>query len=152
MYEPTDIFDHASHLDHLDGNAGCIQCHVDAARVKTRETAKPCVQCHAEMIAVEPFLGKIQKESMTGMAAGYMDAMHGLCVGCHENKILEQPEEYSADFARCDYCHGDSENIDLRQWGPYIAARTEKPSAARPSPLAMESGIRRNRQPIDRLE
>ncbi|MCL5270266.1 MAG: Ni/Fe-hydrogenase cytochrome b subunit [bacterium] len=121
MYEEADIFNHATHIDHLNGNAGCGRCHDDPSRVKSRATATACVQCHADMIAVEPFLDKSQKETMTGLAPGYMNAMHDLCVACHELKVKENPNEYPASFAQCDFCHGESENIDLQRLGPYVA-------------------------------
>lgn len=131
MYEPTDLFDHASHIAHLDGNAGCVECHTVSAKMKSRETAKACVECHAGMLAAETFLNG-EQQLMTGVAPSYMDAMHGLCIDCHEKKVAEDQETYSPDFARCDHCHGRSNDVDLRRLGPY---------SPRPSKGAIVSGL-----------
>ena len=44
---------------------------------------------------------------LTGDAVGYVDAMHGLCVGCHEQLEKEEPAKHPADFALCRNCHRD---------------------------------------------
>jgi Ni/Fe-hydrogenase subunit HybB-like protein len=118
MYEASDIFSHDSHIKHMEGNEGCVKCHDDPTQVKSRQTAKACQQCHSDMIAADTFRARPAK-ALVGMATGYMNAMHGLCIDCHERKIKEKPGEYSANFARCDTCHGDPANADLHGAGPY---------------------------------
>jgi hypothetical protein len=43
-----------------------------------------------------------------------MDAMHGLCVTCHEKAVEERPDEVAASLPRCDTCH----NVD---YAPRVA-------------------------------
>lgn len=52
-------------------------------------------------------------------APGYMTAMHGLCITCHERRIKEHPEAYSAQFTRCDNCHNTDYESEMRHSGPY---------------------------------
>jgi Ni/Fe-hydrogenase subunit HybB-like protein len=119
MYSPTDIFDHFRHVDHFDGNDGCESCHVDSSLAKTRETAKACLDCHEDMVR-EGSRVALPEEGMTGMAVGYMDAMHELCIKCHEEKVAEEPEKYPVEFAECLNCHRDEDGSSLRQLSPYL--------------------------------
>ena len=113
MYRTTDIFDHALHVDKLDGNNGCADCH-DDREAKTRQTAASCVECHDQMIApgsiVSPPAGGIE-----GFAAGYMDAMHGICITCHEETVGKNPQQYDAAFSECGNCHRDVDMSTLQQ-------------------------------------
>jgi hypothetical protein len=106
MYEPTDIFIHASHVAKLNGNEGCVKCHADTAVAKTRETATDCSHCHNDQIAGSAVIEA--PEPRWGAAAGYMDAMHGLCITCHENAVEKSPQQYAENLPRCDTCH----NVD----------------------------------------
>ncbi len=128
MYEATDVFAHSAHARALGGNAGCAQCHVDPAAAKTRETAMACGACHAELAAAGSFVkapGPRWRE-----AAGYMDAMHGLCAACHEKKAKEEPVAHPANFARCDACHDADLSEQLRRLAP--RAKVAKGRGARP--------------------
>jgi hypothetical protein len=53
-------------------------------------------------------------------AAGYMDAMHGMCEKCHTNHHIATPDRFAENLARCDACHN--------------AGHAEKLAAMRPSP------------------
>ena len=119
MYSPTDIFDHFRHVDHFDGNAGCVQCHEDDSLPKTRETATVCLDCHEGMIAAGSRVA-LPEQGMTGLAVGYMEAMHGLCIGCHEEKTLSDPEKYPVEFAECQSCHRDEGGTSLHRRAPYL--------------------------------
>lgn len=118
MYLTTDIFDHTSHVDKLGGNDGCTRCHADWDEVKSRETAAKCETCHETMIVrgsiVEPPEGP-----MTGMAASYMNAMHGLCVTCHDKKAKEAPDTFGTWFKECSNCHRDTSRETLEKMAPY---------------------------------
>ena len=57
---------------------------------------------------------------LTGFAPGYMDAMHGLCIRCHEQLSREQSEEYGTEFGRCDVCHREFQDTDHRRLAPYV--------------------------------
>ncbi len=117
MYSHTDIFDHDAHTAALGGNAGCVRCHVNRDGPKTRATAIPCVDCHAGM---ELAGSRVRPElRLSGDAVGYVDAMHGLCVGCHEQRVKEEPAKHPADFARCRNCHRDVDGGALERLAPY---------------------------------
>jgi len=118
MYVSTDVFDHTLHVDKLGGNAGCADCHLDPQETKSRDTALGCVECHEEMV-VEGSLVERSAGRMSGKAVGYMGAMHGLCIGCHEQTVEASPLEYGAGFAECANCHGDIDAIRLDQMRPY---------------------------------
>ncbi len=75
------------------------------------------------MVAAESMI-KAPEEGMTGLAAGYMDAMHGLCIGCHEQKVKEEPATYEANFSTCTNCHRDTDGSRLRQMAPYTQKGT----------------------------
>lgn len=118
MYTVTDTFDHSSHLTHFGGNDGCVRCHEGVSGFKTRENATSCGECHEGMVVlgsrIEP-----AESGLGGYAVGFMDAMHGLCIGCHEERVAEQPERYPVTFAECATCHRDAGGDDLRALGPY---------------------------------
>jgi Ni/Fe-hydrogenase subunit HybB-like protein len=118
MYSKTDIFNHSLHVEKLEGNTSCVRCHADPDKVKTRDTTTPCVACHKDMV-VEGAMVPKGEHGLTGMAAGYMDAMHGLCIRCHEQKIKDQPQTYKEPFAQCLNCHRDTGDLDLSQRGPF---------------------------------
>lgn len=102
MYLPTDIFDHQHHSALMGGNDGCKQCHTDPEKPKTRNHTKACVSCHTNMRA-ENTLVQTTPTSQKDIAPGYMDAMHGLCIDCHENAA--QKPSMPNDLALCGTCH-----------------------------------------------
>jgi hypothetical protein len=106
MYEPTDVFDHESHVAALHGNDGCVKCHADSAVVKTRATSTACSHCHEREIAGSAVIEA--PDPRWAAAAGYTDAMHGLCVACHARAVDTAPDRVAANLPRCDTCH----NID----------------------------------------
>jgi hypothetical protein len=117
MYADTDIFDHASHVEALGGNDGCVQCHADDSVVKTRATAKPCLDCHADML-VKDSIVKPRPEGLVGYAPGYQRAMHdefaqeGFCIDCHAKTATRRgrtPKGADHALTRCDACHRDSQ-------------------------------------------
>jgi hypothetical protein len=103
MYEPTDVFNHVYHVNKLDGNDGCVKCHTDSSAVKTRETATACSHCHEEQTAKSDIIEA--PEPRWRSAVGYMDAMHGLCITCHERAEKETPGDVAEHLHRCDACH-----------------------------------------------
>jgi Ni/Fe-hydrogenase subunit HybB-like protein len=122
MHLNTDIFNHTSHIDKLGGNPACRRCHLDSNAVKNRRTSMSCSECHKGMQAVgsrvEPPAG-----GMKGHAAGYMDAMHKLCIGCHEEKAKKEPEKVGKDMADCNRCHMGVDASQFRLMSPYRRAR-----------------------------
>jgi Ni/Fe-hydrogenase subunit HybB-like protein len=139
MYSPTDIFEHAFHVAKLGGNQGCVRCHADAEQAKTRQSSTPCVQCHADM----PVAGariKPPAGGSTGWASSYMNAMHGLCIGCHAERVRTSPAQYPREFAECENCHRDLDDAALRKRQPYAAGpgwASDRRSAPRHAGLAL---------------
>jgi len=126
MYAATDIFDHALHVSKLRGNEGCADCHQDAMAIKNRQTALACAECHEDMTVADSMV-KPSKDAVKGMAAGYMDAMHGLCISCHEQASTERPQVYGSRFAECANCHRDVDGTLFQQRKPYVVGRSERP-------------------------
>ncbi len=119
MYETTDIFDHIVHIYKLGGNESCIVCHPRGVEPKSRETARPCWQCHGDMV-VKGSIVPASPGGLVGFAPGYMEAMHGLCIRCHEQKSKERPEVFGEHFGRCDVCHRSFQDVDHRHLAPYV--------------------------------
>ncbi|MFH1530163.1 MAG: NrfD/PsrC family molybdoenzyme membrane anchor subunit [Pseudomonadota bacterium] len=123
MYGQTELFDHADHVARLGGNSGCDRCHRAKDQAKSRATATPCIECHQGMLArdamVQPPGG-----AMTGLASGYMDAMHGLCIGCHEREAPKVQHRLGSGFALCTNCHRDVDDSFFRTTSPYAATET----------------------------
>ena len=117
MYRETDIFDHVLHQRKLGANDSCLKCHENYDAVKSRETAVSCDKCHEKMLAKG---SRIQPEkTLTGIAPGFMDAMHGLCIDCHEETQKRKPNEYKASFYQCANCHRTGDGQDFGTMGPY---------------------------------
>lgn len=119
MYETTDTFDHGLHMAKLGGNVSCAVCHGEGPGEKTRDNSLACWQCHGDMV-VEGSIIPPAKGGLKGFAPGYMTAMHGLCIGCHEDLSNKEPEKYGKEFARCDVCHRDFEDTEHRRMAPYV--------------------------------
>jgi Ni/Fe-hydrogenase subunit HybB-like protein len=121
MYLSTDLFNHSAHIARLDGNSGCSKCHADAAKARTRETAEPCRECHQNMALTGSMIKT--KEETAGHAPGYMQAMHGLCITCHKQKLEDAPQDYCPGFADCGFCHRDIDGTQFRHMSPYVASK-----------------------------
>jgi Ni/Fe-hydrogenase subunit HybB-like protein len=118
MYETTDTFDHALHSYKLGGNEACHVCHQRNIAGKKRETALACWECHGDMVVKGSMIPE-PETGLVGYAPGYVEAMHGLCVGCHRQMAADDPERYQ-HFDRCDVCHHDVEDRDHRMLAPYV--------------------------------
>lgn len=101
---PADTFSHASHMAKLGGNASCQRCHKDGA-AKTRAASTRCDDeaCHAKDIRKESVV-RARMPLQEGVAPGYVDAMHGLCVDCHRMREAAQGAEQPY-LSRCTTCH-----------------------------------------------
>jgi Ni/Fe-hydrogenase subunit HybB-like protein len=119
MYEVTDTFDHVLHIYKLGANESCSVCHPDNQPVKSRQTALTCWACHGDMV-VRGSIVPTAEANLTGYAIGYVDAMHGLCIRCHEQLSADQPERYGDAFGRCDVCHREFQDTDHRRLAPYV--------------------------------
>lgn len=116
----TDIFDHDRHAEHLTrqygGNMGCLSCHpLGAANVeRVRENVVACVDCHsphgrhddapaAPPMAPEGYPTKMGDGAEQGLARSYVEALHGLCIGCHREEITDARTR--DERTRCLNCH-----------------------------------------------
>lgn len=116
MFEPRSVFDHDVHVAALDGNEGCTECHRGEEQVKSYETITECSDCHRNEIAARAFLEA--PEDHWKEAVGYVDAMHGLCVECHEREALKTGEGHPEDLNRCTTCHDVDWREDVRRLMP----------------------------------
>jgi Ni/Fe-hydrogenase subunit HybB-like protein len=86
VYNTTSIFDHNLHetLVVPGGNESCDKCHEGG---HSASTAVACVQCHDTMGPGE------DGQPFDYIAPSYVDAMHGLCIKCHEAEAqkLDKP-------------------------------------------------------------
>jgi Ni/Fe-hydrogenase subunit HybB-like protein len=133
MYEPTVVFAHTSHVTALGGNDGCVECHAAGVMPKSAETATPCVECHADLPAAGAFIAA--PDDRWAAAAGYVEAMHGLCRDCHTRERARQPDRYPATLDRCDTCHDTDRPAELRDRAPgRQRTATREAGARRPAP------------------
>jgi Ni/Fe-hydrogenase subunit HybB-like protein len=124
MYEPTSLFDHSLHVRELGGNAACAECHDESGSAKRQESSVTCAECHANLVAPSPHIDA--PDDIWQPAVGYMEAMHGLCVKCHELKVTEEPDEHPAALGRCDTCHDADRELDLQRLAPRPTGRRER--------------------------
>jgi len=114
MYLASTIFDHGLHVEETGGNKHCTKCHKDLSQLKIRENTTPCLECHKNMVSPG---SRIEATSpvMRTEAVGYMDAMHVLCIKCHEEeqKTLPEPNE---NLSRCTTCHQSQPDFPNEIW------------------------------------
>jgi hypothetical protein len=118
MYRSADTFNHSSHVSRIGGNDACAECHHEADTVKSRSSAKACSECHTESSVTDPII-QVSAEDQRGLAVGYMDAMHDLCIKCHERQVQREPERFHRSFGECAHCHRDFDLTILRDVEPY---------------------------------
>jgi Ni/Fe-hydrogenase subunit HybB-like protein len=103
MYTTVEVFDHDLHVRMLGGNDHCADCHLDNRLTKVRENTKDCLSCHKAMVAPGSRV-PVDSLGIDSRTVGYMDAMHGLCIKCHEEsqQSMTTPNE---ELSRCNHCH-----------------------------------------------
>ena len=116
MYEPTPLFDHGMHVIKLEGREGCSECHSEGVSVKDYETATACAECHEYGGAPDPIVDAPQDRWRD--AASYLDAMHNLCIRCHERNVAATPERYTTELRECANCHDADRRSDLTFLAP----------------------------------
>ena len=139
MYEPTSTFSHRAHTRALPGDEGCSECH-EAGAPRTFQSATPCTACHTDTLAVSGSPIPAPHERWHD-AAGYLDAMHGLCVRCHEQVLADEPGAHPLTLAECRTCHDADLKRELERLAPQrreaaLAPRgggTQTRRAARPA-------------------
>jgi len=128
MYEANDTFDHARHAKAHDkgGEDSCVVCHTDRAAARDRAGSKPCDDCH-KPIAPEITRVRVKDSHSPGVAPGYKQALHSLCIDCHREHEATQgiTEPY---LSRCATCHRDQfgDEDEMRRkaaaWPPLTVA------------------------------
>jgi len=115
MYVEVDVFKHDYHAAKLGGNEGCSECHTDAALPNSGENAKDCLECHKAMVSkgsrVNPSGDRVKY-----VTVGYEDAVHKLCVTCHEEAQEGMPEPKNRNLARCTTCHQSLPDLQAEAW------------------------------------
>lgn len=102
MYLPSDAFRHDWHASPEGARLSCVQCH-PSDRPRAVAGAKACAACHKDLV---PAGATIQVKQY--LAAGYVQAMHELCIGCHTQVAREKGKP---DFARCATCHKETRGL-----------------------------------------
>ena len=116
MYGSTSVFDHGFHVTALGGNPGCAKCHPAEAAVKSYATTTTCVECHRSQPAANPIIAP--PSEVWQAAPSYMDAMHELCIKCHQRQLAESQGRYPADLDQCRNCHDADRQYRLQQLEP----------------------------------
>jgi Zn finger protein HypA/HybF involved in hydrogenase expression len=103
MFMPSDAFGHDWHGSPAGANISCSDCH-SGEGYKSADNTKDCLACHKDLF---PAHATIQVTNYN--APGYTDAMHGLCVQCHQ---FVADTSGNIAVAQCAACHGDKLAID----------------------------------------
>ncbi len=109
MYTNGDAFRHNWHSSPEGANISCAECH-DGKTSKGREfygdstrARALCEKCHKDMFTE----GMAIRQAATYKTASYTDAMHKLCVGCHETRLSGDAllKQRKPNLAVCSTCH-----------------------------------------------
>ncbi len=105
MYTPGDAFRHDWHASSDGGNLKCFDCH-EEGMYKSSANAKGCESCHDNMIAEGSTIKVEQYKTLS-----YVDAMHKLCIDCHEQELANRPDLKASKpgLATCQNCHPDAQ-------------------------------------------
>jgi len=97
MYTSSDVFRHDWHADPAGGNIACQECH-PSNLPRAAAGAKTCDQCHSDLLPEGA-----QIEIINYDAPAYTDAMHILCIDCHQKEAQQSSERQDLDL--CTACH-----------------------------------------------
>ncbi len=101
MFLPANIFSHEAHVAALNGKASCASCHGEAEPVKVAPLSKKCFDCHEkDFMAQNPAVKVFDSK----WAPSYKDAMHKMCIPCHEEKAKDAKAN-NPNLGRCGACH-----------------------------------------------
>jgi predicted CXXCH cytochrome family protein len=109
MYTKGDGFQHDWHASSDGANLNCFQCHDRSVSkgkgfIKDFEHSKElCSECHDDLFANNKFIDK----NSSFEASSYVDAMHGLCIDCHETQLKHDPvlKATKPQLDQCFNCH-----------------------------------------------
>jgi Ni/Fe-hydrogenase subunit HybB-like protein len=100
MYTEADTFKHDRHAAPDGLNIGCNECH-RAEEERGKESAKACVDCHADLFADASGETAALQDFM---APSYVEAMHQRCITCHKSEA--EKDEEKQRLTLCPTCHG----------------------------------------------
>ncbi len=117
MWSPTSIFDHDGHvrtIEEREHRKPCVVCHPPQAGPRCAETTVGCTAegCHRHELAINREKSRIEPEDPERYraAAGYMDAMHNLCIPCHKERAAELERPHHGD---CATCHHEAGKVQM---------------------------------------
>ncbi len=114
MYLSEEIFDHALHSEKLGGNDHCSDCHTDSSLPKVRKNTTACIECHKGMYRENSRIVIAPAGRQTN-ACAYKDAMHSLCIGCHDS-MGEDEAKKRARLTECTNCHRRLPDLRSSEW------------------------------------
>jgi Ni/Fe-hydrogenase subunit HybB-like protein len=117
-FVPFNIFSHDLHVKKVGGEESCIQCHTDASRPRNVDNSIDCTTCHTTWDSSGDPEDSDRSSGKRIMAPGYADAMHTLCIGCHQEAIKDDAA-LGEDFSRCGTCHVENDLKSLESPSPY---------------------------------
>ncbi len=117
MHLTVDVFDHDLHMEKLGGNDHCAECHTDDRLPKVRENTADCLGCHTAMVTAGSRV-TVSSPRINSRTVGYMDAVHGLCIGCHE-EVQQSMVEPNDSLSRCTHCHQSLPDLTEEAWKHY---------------------------------
>ncbi|MCK5742772.1 MAG: Ni/Fe-hydrogenase cytochrome b subunit [Chlorobi bacterium] len=109
MYTTGDGFKHDWHSSSAGGNKQCFECHDENVSkgkgfIKSIKDSKTlCGECHDGMFAKESMIS----DYSTFKTVSYTEAMHGLCIDCHDKSLKKYSElkKRKPDLTQCANCH-----------------------------------------------
>ncbi|ROL61375.1 Ni/Fe-hydrogenase cytochrome b subunit [Bacteroidetes/Chlorobi group bacterium ChocPot_Mid] len=116
MYQEGDAFRHNWHSSSQGANLSCFECHnkniskgFEFRNIKSESSqnknlaVKKCEKCHKQLI---PSDSKI-KEIKSYITLSYTDALHKMCIGCHEEKLKTDSliKINNPNLTKCSKCH-----------------------------------------------
>jgi len=95
MYLARAEYRHEWHSLPSGANLGCFDCH-EAGKPKSKSSAKGCRECHRNLTESSAIVVSDFGE------AGYVDALHQTCTGCHKMRSVDLNRE---ELPKCAVCH-----------------------------------------------
>ncbi len=97
MYSRSDFFKHDRHASNRSANIKCNDCHKRGV-FRDAQSAERCTVCHKTY----KFTNAELNNDKNYYIMSYTDALHKLCVSCHQknSKIKNKPK-----LAQCSTCH-----------------------------------------------